>query len=120
MTRTNAGWRVVPKTIFPVSDIDEAASFYRSLGFEVERHDGGYAWVSHQGDEILHLALVPDLARDTNRSACYFHVQDAVDWHTRWSGSGVDVGLIEDHPWQMREFSLRDPSGNLLRVGQNL
>ncbi len=112
--------RIVTKIIFPVSDMDAAALFYRSLGFDVDSHDGGYSWVTHRGEEILHLALDPELDRDANRAAGYFHVQDADDWYRAWAGAGVTLGPIEDHPWQMREFSLRDPSGNLLRVGQNV
>ncbi len=121
MTVTTPGTKIVTKIIFPVSDVDEASSFYRSLGFEVEVFSGGgYAWVTHRGDEILHLAQVDELDRGANRAGGYFHVQDAANWHTAWLSAGVDVGPIEDHPWQMREFSLRDPNGNLLRVGQNL
>lgn len=111
---------IVTKIIFPVTDMDEAVSFYRGLGFDVEGFDGGYAWVTHRGEEILHLALVPELDRDANRAAGYFHVQNAEDWHAAWSGAGAEVAALVDHRWQMREFSLRDPNGNLIRVGQNL
>lgn len=66
------------------------------------------------------IALVPNLDREANRTAGYLHVQDAAAWHAAWAESGIDVGPIVDHPWQMREFSFRDPNRNLLRVGQNL
>lgn len=112
--------KIVTKIIFPVIDMDTAITFYRSLGFEVESYDGGYAWVRHRGDEVLHLALVDDLNHATNRAAGYFHVQDASAWHTAWTEAGVTLGPVEDLPWQMREFRLTDPSGNLLRVGQNI
>jgi catechol 2,3-dioxygenase-like lactoylglutathione lyase family enzyme len=114
------GVRIVTKIIFPVADMDEALSFYRTLGFDVDTYDGGYAWVTHGGEEIVHLRLVAELDRENNRAAGYFHVQDAGDWHRRWSRAGVEIGPIEDHPWQMREFALQDPDGNLIRVGQNL
>lgn len=120
MTRANPGSRIVAKIVFPTIDMVEAIKFYRSLGFEVESFDGGYAWVKHNGDELLHLALSDDLDPATNRSAGYFHVQDAAGWHASWSASGLELSPIVDQPWQMREFSFRDPTGNLLRVGQNL
>ncbi len=120
MTKTNPGTRIVAKIIFPVADMDEAVAFYRLLGFAAETYDGGYAWVTSGGGEVLHLALTEDLDRAANPAAGYFHVQDVDDWHRAWAESGVEVGALVDHPWQMREFSLRDPSGNLLRVGQNL
>ena len=120
MTPANPCTRIVAKIIFPVTDLDEAGAFYRSLGFEVDYFDDGYAWVTHRGEEILHLALSPDVDREANRAAGYFHVQDAAGRHAAWSSSGVEVGPIQDHPWRMREFLLRDSSGNRLRVGQNL
>lgn len=112
---------IVTKIIFPVIDMTASIAFYRSLGFEVESYDDGYAWVRHQGGEILHLAAAPDLNPDQNRAAGYFHVQDTNAWHAAWSAdTDVELGPVEDLPWQMREFRLTDPSGNLLRVGQNL
>ena len=110
--------RIVAKIVFPVADMAAAVAFYESLGLEVERHDDGYAWVRHGGDEVLHLAGVPDLDVDANRAAGYWHVQDAPAWHARCSAA--DPGPVVDQPWGMREFALRDPSGNLLRGGQNL
>lgn len=57
MYPNTASLRVVAKTIFPISDMSEAVAFYRGLGFEVEAFDETYAWVRHNGDEILHLRL---------------------------------------------------------------
>jgi catechol 2,3-dioxygenase-like lactoylglutathione lyase family enzyme len=117
---SNPGTDIVTKIIFPVVDMVEAIGFYRVLGFEVESYDGGYAWVRHRGEELLHLALVTDLDTAANRAAGYFHVQDAAAWHAAWSDGGVAVEELIDQPWAMREFRLHDPAGNLLRVGQNL
>ncbi|MEM8923310.1 MAG: VOC family protein [Actinomycetota bacterium] len=123
---TNPGTWIVTKIIFPVADMGVAVDFYRRLGFEVEQYDSGYAWVRHRGEELLHLALAPALNPEDNAAAGYLHVQDVADWHAAWSATdadaevGVVVGPLLDQPWGMREFSLRDPSGNLLRIGQNL
>lgn len=120
MKSANPGTRIVPKIIFPVANMSEAIAFYIKLGFEIENYDSGYAWVTNAGDEVLHLQLVADLDRDTNHSSGYFHVQDVDRWHAAWTGADVDVSALANQPWQMREFSLRDPSGNVLRVGENL
>jgi uncharacterized glyoxalase superfamily protein PhnB len=112
--------RVVPKAILPVAAMKPAAAFYRQLGFNVEGHDDGYAWVGHRGDEILHLRQVPGLDRTQNAASCYLHVRDADEWHATWTAAGVTVGPITDQPWGMREFALTDPSGNLIRVGHNI
>ena len=110
--------RIVAKIIFPTRDMDVSVSFYEALGFEVERYDDGYAWVRHGGEEVLHLARVADLDVEQNRAAGYWHVQDTDPWHAAFAGGAPS--LVVDQPWGMREFTLHDPSGNLLRVGQNL
>ena len=109
--------RIVAKIIFPTADMGRSVRFYESLGLEVERYDDGYAWVRHGGDEVLHLAGVTDLDIAANRAAGYWHVQDADRWHERCAPA--TPGPVIDQPWGMREFTLHDPSGNLLRVGQN-
>lgn len=69
--------------------------------------------------ELLHLALVADLEPDANHAAVYLHVKNVDAWNSSWSAPGVDLSDIRDEPWDMREFSVTDPSGNLIRVGQN-
>ncbi len=117
---TNPGTPIVTKIIFPVAEMATAVEFYRRLGFEVMAYDETYAWVRHDGGELLHLSLEPDTQRNANRAAGYFHVQDVDAWHEAWTAAGVELGPVGDRPWQMREFALRDPSGNLIRIGQNL
>lgn len=111
--------RIVTKIIFPVRDLTEATAFYRTLGFEVEAYDETYAWVRHRGEEVLHLALHAGLDPAANAAAGYFHVQDTDRWHAAMAAS-IEAPAPVDQPWGMREFALRDPSGNLLRVGANL
>ncbi len=119
MTAANPATKIVAKIVFPVHDMAAALAFYRNLGFKAEDWDG-YAWVTNNDDEVLHLALISDLDVEANRAAGYWHVQDVDAWHSAWTTVGVDVGAVEDQPWGMREFLVVDPSGNRLRVGQNL
>lgn len=110
----------MPKIVFPVADLAEATAFYERLGFIVEMYDSSYAWVAHRGTEILHLSLDSELDKAVNPTSGYLHVRDVDRWHESWSDAGMNPSATEDRPWGMREFSLRDPSGNLLRVGANL
>jgi uncharacterized glyoxalase superfamily protein PhnB len=114
-----AGRPIVTKAIFPIVDMGEALDFYSTLGFSVESFDAGYAVVLHEHVEILHLRLVGGLDPAANPAAAYLHVADADAWHDRWA-EDVAVAEVADTPWGMREFSLTDPSGNLIRVGHNL
>ncbi len=104
--------------ILPVADMAAAGAFYRALGFEVAAHDNEYALVLRGGREIFHLRLAADLAPPANPAALYLHVDDADAWHARWR-SAAELTDVADQPWGMREFALRDPSGNLIRVGCN-
>ncbi len=106
--------------ILPVADMAEAAAFYRALRFSVAAHDDGYALVLQGGAELFHLRLAPGLDPTANPAALYLHVGDADERHAAWKAGPAEVTDPEDQPWGMREFSLRDPSGNLIRVGHPL
>ncbi|MFW2381267.1 MAG: bleomycin resistance protein [Acidimicrobiales bacterium] len=111
---------IVTKIIFPTLDMGKSIAFYEQVGFEVQSYDDGYAWVRIDGRELFHLAHVADLDVEANRAAGYFHVQDVDDVYRRWSNYAEPVAALADQPWGMREFSVKDPSNNLLRLGQNL
>ena len=38
--------------------------------------------------------------------------------HTRLEAAGLPVTPVRQEPWGMTEFSVRDPDGNLVRVGR--
>ncbi len=103
--------------ILPVRDLREAGTFWTSAGLEVRSHDEGYAFVLADGHEFVHLALQPSVDPAANLAGCYIHVVDLQDWHDRLAAAGLPVGPIRDEPWGMTEFRVRDPSGNLVRIG---
>lgn len=105
--------------ILPVRDMAEAQDFWRRIGVDIEPYGAGYAFVLLGGAEIAHLALHADLDPTRNATACFVHVDDTHAWHARWREAGLPVTPVETQPWDMTEFQLRDPSGNLLRVGRN-
>ena len=110
------------KPILPVADMPATVAFYRRLGFEVSAYDDGYAWVRHCNWEVWHLIGSDGLDPATNAAAAYFHVDDADAWRSAMARAAGDdtIGDVADMPWGMREFSFTDPSGNLIRVGQNI
>ena len=106
--------------ILPVADMDAASGFYRAAGFTVEAYDDGYSFVLHDGREVLHLAAIEDMDVPANRAACYLHRRDVDAIHGSWRAAGMAVTPVGIKAWGMREFSVTDPSGNLVRVGSNL
>ena len=133
-----------PAPIFAVRDLEAAMAFYTRLGFEVRRHDAGYGYAEREGLR-LHLRAAPELEPFSNYSEVYVETAEVDRLHAEWQTSGLlpvpgaigpdlkaevrrrfdagePVGLIsesvEDKPWGIREFSLRDPDNNQLRFGR--
>ena len=105
--------------ILPARDLDESVAFWsRVPQLTVEKHEGGgYAFVQHRGEEVLHLAHVPDLDVAGNRAGCYLHVAEVDRLRDELVAAGLPVSAARDEPWGMRELRLEDPSGNVLRAG---
>ena len=104
---------------FPVVDMNEAVRFYEAAGFDVRRYDDGFAFVRDGDDSVCDLDLVEHFDPARNGAGCYVIVPNVDEWHARFTATGATLTAIEVQPWGMREFSVRDPSGNNLRVGRN-
>lgn len=105
---------------FPVADMAEAVRFYEGAGFDVEKYDDGFAFVHFNDQSLCDLDLIEGLDPATNHAGCYVITDDVDEWHARFVAKGLRVTPIEDQPWGMHEFTLTDPSGNNIRVGQNV
>ena len=80
-----------------------------------------YAWVRHCGWEWFHLRRVDSTA--ASEASAYLHVDDVDSWFRAMSDASagtIAIGAPIDTRWGMREFDVRDPWGNLLRIGSNL
>jgi uncharacterized glyoxalase superfamily protein PhnB len=110
----------------PAADMDVAIEFYERAGFGVRRYidetgaPGGFAFVEFDDVSVFDLDAADDLDPATNRAGCYLITPDTDGWHARMSAAGLPVSALGDQPWGMREFELRDPSGNRVRIGRPL
>jgi uncharacterized glyoxalase superfamily protein PhnB len=108
----------------PVVDMDEAVGFYERAAFEVRRYidetgsPGDFAFVTYDDQSVFDLDVI-DIDPARNGAGCYLIVQDAGEWHTRMTTAGLPVTPVADQPWGMREFTLTDPFGNNIRIGQS-
>jgi predicted enzyme related to lactoylglutathione lyase len=113
--------KLTAKPILAVHDMTRSADFYRSLGFDVTEWDPTYGWVGEGDVELFHLRLVEGLDVVSNPGSIYLHVGDADKWYSRAAAAlGSSLGPPVNKPWDMREFSFTDPSGNLVRLGESL
>lgn len=106
--------------VLPVLDIPQRAQWYADhFGFEYTLYPD-YAVMTKEGFS-LHLWLCSDKYLCEN-SSCYVYV-DAVDvLYTQCNQKGIvhPNGHLKNQPWGLREFSVLDPDGNLLKFGQLL
>ncbi|WPP48193.1 bleomycin resistance protein [Catalinimonas niigatensis] len=102
-------------------DIDKSILFYISkLGFKATYHDAGYGIIVRD-DIAIHFWKCNDKIFPENTS-CYVNVQEVDQLYLEMQQAGVvhPNGKLEDKPWGMREFSILDEDGNLIRFGQPL
>ena len=103
--------------VLPSLDIDETAAFYRAqLGFETIYQDLDYLIVRRNRME-LHFWKTDSKTLPENTS-CYIRGGEIVLLHAEFSARGVPrLSSFDVRPWNMKEFYIHDPHGNLLRFG---
>jgi len=114
-----------PEPIFPAHDLRRTRAFYESLGFKSGYRDDNYD-ILRRGSLVVHLERRADLVPATNQTSCYWRVRDADALYREFAALELpDDGApslteVSDEPWGMREFTLKDPAGNLIRIGHEL
>ena len=111
--------------ILPAQNVRLARAFYQSLGFNAGYDDDRYE-ILRRGHLVVHLEARADLAPASNHTSCYWRVPDADALYREFAELGLpeegSPSLSEpcDEPWGMREFTVKDPAGNLIRIGHEL
>ncbi|WP_439817469.1 bleomycin resistance protein [Zavarzinia sp. CC-PAN008] len=107
--------RAIP--ILASLNIRESRDFYVGrLGFALVYEDAAYLIVRRDEME-LHFWLTDD-RRFPENTGCYIRGGQVADLYAEFSARGVErLSKFELRPWDMKEFTLHDPHGNLLRFG---
>lgn len=100
-------------------NLEQTQAFYTgTLGFELIGTWDDYMIVRR--DELeLHFWLAPDRQFPENTS-CYIRGGQIVDLYEEFKDKPFETGKLsafEIRPWNMKEFHIHDPHGNLLRFG---
>jgi len=109
-----------PTPALPVRDVRAAQEYYRDrLGFEIGWHheEGRIGAVSH-GRCAIFLRESDD---ETQPAIFWVFTEDVDDAHEELGRLGADIiEPVEDKPWGLRQFSVRDLSGNVFHFHHDL
>jgi catechol 2,3-dioxygenase-like lactoylglutathione lyase family enzyme len=113
--------------ILPSGDLAATADFYERLGFEQTRFWPDEYLIVMRGEVGLHFFPDPELDPWSSSAGCYLYVEDADALFGEYDrldlpGEGIPRlhGPPKDTDYELREFAVVDPDGNLLRIGSPL
>ena len=113
--------KICPK--LPMRDKSETKSYYESLGF-VQFGGEFEEYLMMQKDEIeIHFFLFKDLDPLENYGQVYIRTNDIDEVYQNLLDPKVAIhpnGKLQIKTWGQKEFSLLDPTGNLLTFGENI
>jgi predicted enzyme related to lactoylglutathione lyase len=100
----------------PVRDVPSAQEWYRdTLGLSIN-----WLWQDNFGSvgmDLVELFLYK--ADEPTPVICSIFVDDVESVYERARERGGQItSELELKPWNVREFSIRDPEGNILRIGR--
>jgi uncharacterized protein (TIGR02246 family) len=114
-----------PEPILPVHDVGRVRAFYESLGFTAGYGFGFYE-ILRRDNLVVHIEQHDGLVPAANHSSCYWRVADADALYQEFAILGLPSDGVPcltrpfDEAWGMREFQIKDPAGNLIRIGHEL
>ncbi len=113
------GDRIEVLPVLPSLNIGETLAFYRDkLGFDVIVHQAEGYLILRRGGMELHFWLTDDRSL-CERTSIYLRGGGIGDLHREFSTKGIErLSDMTVRPWNMEEFYIHDPHGNLLRFGR--
>jgi len=100
---------------------DETIAFYtQKLGFTFRANWDGYLIFSRD-DIQIHLWPTSDEEVPKN-TGCYVNVTEVDSLYNEYLPLGIihPNGKLENKPWEMRQFSILDNSGNIIHFGEDI
>jgi len=111
--------------ILPSRNIEDTLAFYRRFGFDGDIWGAPHFYAILTRDTVeIHFFTKSDLDPNSTAACCYIRVLDVDEIYREFVNVGLANGgtpriyNLENKPWGMREFSIVDPDGNLIRIGQ--
>ncbi|WP_281249453.1 VOC family protein [Lentzea xinjiangensis] len=111
--------------VLPYRDLDASVTFYRDvLGWEVRVRAGSgterWVEVGPSAPLATSVVLVPFAEAGGDSGVIYLSTEDGVDivFAAVLTTDAEVVQEPTDQPWGVRDFVLRDPAGNTIRIQQ--
>jgi len=99
---------------------EETVNFYSKLGFTCNANWDGYLMFERDNISIhLWKCNNEDIPKNTG---CYINVSEIDALYEECLALNIihPEGKLENKPWEMRQFSILDNSGNIIHFGQAL
>jgi catechol 2,3-dioxygenase-like lactoylglutathione lyase family enzyme len=111
--------RIEVLPVLPSLDIAETLAFYRDeLGFKAVVYQAADYLILRRDEMELHFWLMDDRSL-CERTSVYLRGGGIALLHAEYDARGVkSLTALEVRPWNMEEFYIHDPHGNLLRFGR--
>lgn len=110
---------VIPK--IPFINKEKTIEYYSKLGFELVADHGEYLITAYHDLEI-HLFYFENFDPEKSDFMIYLRIDNQIEeFYQNIQDQGIEIhpnGKLETKPWNMKEFSLIDPTGTLLTFGQ--
>ncbi|WP_087024224.1 VOC family protein [Thaumasiovibrio subtropicus] len=112
------------KAFVPAKDYEQSIRFYHALGFDVLADMGNAASLRCQSCAFMLQNFY--LEEHAINTTLHLLVEDAQAWFDKVSGLNLEhefsakVTDLSEQRWGMLEFFVVDPSGVLIRIGQQL
>ena len=113
--------QIIPK--LPFIDKQKTIDFYSNLGFEFVADYDKYLIATYNNSE-LHFFDFKEIVPEKSDFMLYLKISSNIDnFYEQVISRGIQIhpnGNLQTKPWNMKEFSLTDPSGTLLTFGEKI
>lgn len=105
--------------LLPVTDVAKTLEYLQKLGFAADfNSDNVYASASRDG-KAIHVTSLGD-RKGLGDTGVFLVVEGLDELKKEFESAGVHVGEVRETPYQMREFDLKDPDGNMLAFAEQI
>jgi len=102
---------------FAVGNLAQALAFYEQLGFATTYQDEGFAIVERDGIDVH---LNPSEEPPKRHSVCWIGVINIEALYQEYLPTNAIASPLVAQPWGLKEFSIRDPSRNLILFAETI